>query len=406
MLDSGVPLPAHASADIPGGSKVHNDNIEQVESMSLGYTTLSAINLKATANDSNMASDQPGSHHSSRLYQDLLEVDANINPVSGLNDPNQILRRARSACKGPSGGNRDEEPQVGDTDSDLQTLGPRCSVISHDSLIEGDKFSSFDDFSTSFANNPKYQNNRNGKFDALDVKFEEASQAAASKVCSSSNIKSFEEIQSLIKNEFWNIFNRDGTRKRGSTDASLTDPAISKRKMVACGFCPKKMLRECDLKYKSSFRVVNRSAKGETESIRNVIRVHMAAPSKAASRPLAVKMTGNDTKTRSIIRSKHGGVMNQAPTRSSSAPRCFTGESNSSLTSRIRMGIISTMKITFASNSKDIRSEEMGRRHFGVDFARRLSSCTNRDSTLGTRGSIILITTISNKATESRIGTS
>lgn len=371
MLDSGFPPPSHASTEVPGGTKVQN-NMEQVESMSLGYTSLSAINLKATTNGPNLASDQPGSH-SSYLYPDLrFQVDANVNPVSGLNELNQRLRTIPSSCKGQNGVSQDEGPHVGDTDSDRQTLGPRHSVVSHDSLTEGFKISRGDIFPASFSNNPRYQNNPRGKLEALDVKFEEASQAAATKVCSYPNTKSLEEIQSLIKNEFWNIFNRDGTRKRGSTDASLTEPASSKRKTVACKFCPKKMLRECDLKYKALSVTVVRSAKSVTESIRNVILVPTAAPLKPVSKPLAARVTGNDMKTRSIIRSKHGGVMNIALTESSSVPRSFTGESSFILTSR--MGIKSTTKIIFASNSGDSRSGETGRRDFGVGSARRSSS--------------------------------
>ena len=261
LLDSGFPPSARASADISDGTKMHN-NIEQVESMSLGYTTLSAINLKATANNSNMASDQPGSYSSS-LYQDLrFPVDANTNPVSGLNGLNKTLRTAWSSSNGRSRGSQDEGTHVGDADSDGQTLGPRHSVGSHDS--EGLEFSRFDDnFLTSLSNDQKYENKPRGKIEALDIKkFEEASQAAATKIHPYSSNTSLEEIRMLIENEFRNIFNRAGTRKRGSTDASLTEPAGSKRKTVACGFCPKKMLRECDLKYQSPFRRLVWSAKG------------------------------------------------------------------------------------------------------------------------------------------------
>ena len=248
MLDSGFPPLSRASTEVPDGTKVQN-NMEQMQSMSLGYTSLSAINLKATSNGSNLASDQPGSH-SSYLYPDVrFQVDTNVHPVSGLNELNRTLRAVPGSRKGGSGGSQDEGPHVGDTDSDRQTLGPRHSAASHDSFTEGLKMSRGDIFPDSFLNNQRYLNNTKGGFEALDVKFEEASQAAATKVCSYSNTKSLEEIQSLIKNEFWNIFNRDGTRKRDSTDASLTEPASSKRKTVACEFCPKKMLRECDLKY-------------------------------------------------------------------------------------------------------------------------------------------------------------
>lgn len=353
------------------------NNIEQVESMSLGYTTLSAIDLKVTANDSNMASDQPGSH-SSRFFRDMrFQVDTNIIPVSGLNELNQTLRSAWSSCSSRTGGSQDEGPLIGDTDSDRQTLGPKESVVSRDSLTEGSKTSRVDNLPTSFSNIQKCQNHPKGQFVALNIKFEEASQAAANKVHRGSSTKSLEEIQSLIKNEFqlliknefWNISNSGGTRKRDSTDASLTEPAGSKRKTVACEYCPKKMLRECDLKYKALSVLRVRSAKGMTENIRSVILVPMAAPSKLVSRPLAVKMTGKDTKIRSIIRSKHGGVMNLALTGSSSVLRCFTGESHSNLISRT--GIKSTTKNISASNSRDIRSGETGRRDFGAGFVRK-----------------------------------
>lgn len=346
--------------------------MERVESMSLGFTSLSAINLKATANGSNLASDQAGSH-SSYTYPDLrFQVDANVHPVSGLNELNRILRTAPSPRKGRSGGSQDDAPHVGDTDSDRQTLGPRHSVASHDSFTEGFKSSRGDIFPDSFSNNPRHLHNSKGELEALDVKLEEASQAAATRVCSYSNTKSLEEIQSLIKNEFWNIFNRDGTRKRGSTDASLTEPASSKRKTVACEFCPKKMLRECDLKYKALSVIQSGPLKRMTESIKNVILVPTAAPLKLVSRPLAARVTGNDMKTRSITRSKRGGVMNIVRIRSNSVPRSFTGESNSNLTSR--MGIKLMMKIIFASSSRDSRSGDMGRRDFGAGFVRRSSS--------------------------------
>lgn len=225
------------------------NNIEQVESMGLGYTTLSAINLKAT--DSNMASDQPGSR-SSYLYQDMrFQVDANVKSVSGLSELNQTLRTARSSCNGRTGGSQDGGPHVEDTDSDRHTLGPRHSVVSHDSLTDGIKSSRVDHLAGSFSNNQEYQRNPIGNPEDLDLKLEEASQAAANKVSPYLSTKSCEEIRSLIKNEIWNIFNRDGTRKRDATVASLTEPASSKRKIVACGFCPKKMFRECDLKYKA-----------------------------------------------------------------------------------------------------------------------------------------------------------
>lgn len=225
--------------------------MERVESISLGYTSLSAINLKATTNSSNVASDQAGSH-ASYIYPDLrFQVNANVHPVSGLNELNQTLRAPPSPRKGRSGGSQDEGAHVGDTDSDRQTLGPRHSMVSHDSFTEELKIGRGDIFPDRFSNDPRYLHNFKGELEALNVKFEAASQAAATKVCSYSNTKSLEEIQSLIKNEFWNIFNRDGTRKRGSADASLTEPTSSKRKTVACEFCPKKMLRECDLKYKA-----------------------------------------------------------------------------------------------------------------------------------------------------------
>lgn len=370
-MDSGFSPPSRASTDIPGGTKLHN-NMERVESISLGYTSLSAINLKATTNGSNLTSDQAGSHPS-YLYPDLrLQVNENVHPVSGLNELNQTLRAASSLRKGRRDGSQDGGPHVGDTDSDRQTLGPRHPVVSHDSLTEGLKIGKGDIFSGSFSNNPRYLHNFQGELEALNVKFEEASQAAANKVCSYSNTKSLEEIQSLIKNEFWNIFNRDGTRKRSSTDASLTEPASSKRKTVACEFCPKKMLRECDLKYKASLRNVVRSAKGMTESIKNVTPVPTAAPLKPVSRLLVARVTGNDTKKRSITMSKHGGVMNIAPIRSNSVPRSFTGESNSKLISK--MGIKSSTKIISVSSSSDSRSGRTGRRDSGVGFVRRLSS--------------------------------
>ena len=141
-----------------------------------------------------------------------------------------------------------------------------------------------------------------------------------------------------------------------------------------------------------------------TESTKNVILVPTAAHLKLVSRPLAARVTGNGTKTRSITRSKRGGVMNTARIRSNSVPRSFIGESNSMLT--WRRDIKSMTKIISVSNSRGSRLGTMGRRDFGVGFVKRLSSWTNRDSMLGTSGSIISTIIISKKVGESTNGTS
>lgn len=252
MLDAGVSLPPNASEDIPGGAKVQS-HMEQVESMSLGYTTLSALNLRATAIESDVASNQPD-NHSSHLTRDMhFQVDATVIPVSGSNEPNQTSRNAQSTFNGNSVESQDGGPLVGAVDENREALGPKHSVILCDSHLERSKNSRIDNFLNDGPTSPlsvqRGQNNSKGKAMTLSMKVEETSQALASKVYKMANTQSLEEVHSLIRNDILNIFISCGTGKRGSADASLTDPPDAKRRLMACGFCPKKMLRECDLKY-------------------------------------------------------------------------------------------------------------------------------------------------------------
>lgn len=61
-----------------------------------------------------------------------------------------------------------------------------------------------------------------------------------------------EEVQSIVKQvnqSVLTLFNADGSRKRSSEDALLVETSDRKRKRVACEYCPKTMIRHCDLKY-------------------------------------------------------------------------------------------------------------------------------------------------------------
>lgn len=241
------------------------NHIEQAESMSLGYTTLSALNLRATAIESDMASHQPD-NHSSHLTQDMhFQVDAAVIPVSGSNELNRTSRNAPNSFSGRSVKSQDEGPLVGALDDNRQALGPKHSVILYDSQLERGKSSRIDnllnDSPISLLNVQKGHNDSKGKAMTLNMKVEETSQALASEVYNTSNPRSLDEIHSMIKNGILNIFISRGTGKRGSADASLTEPAGSKRRLVTCEVCSKKMFRECDLKYKSSLRSLVRSAK-------------------------------------------------------------------------------------------------------------------------------------------------
>ena len=252
MLDAGVSLPPNASEDIPGGAKVQS-HMEQAESMSLGFTTLSALNLRSTAIESDVASNQP-ENHSSHLTRDMhFQVDATLIPVSGSNELNRSSRNAQSLFNGNSVESEDGGPLVGAVDENREALGPKHSVIRCDSHRERSKNSRIDNFPNdspaSLLSVQHGQSQSKGKAMTLIMKVEETSQALASKVYNMANTQSLEEVHSLIKNDILNIFISCGTGKRGSADASLTDLPDSKRRLVACKFCPKKMHRECDLKY-------------------------------------------------------------------------------------------------------------------------------------------------------------
>lgn len=83
---------------------------------------------------------------------------------------------------------------------------------------------------------------------AMRMKAEQVSQKFASDVVKSMSTGTLEEIQSILKQSVLSLFNADGSRKRSSEDASLVDTSDRKRKRVACEYCPKTMIRHCDLK--------------------------------------------------------------------------------------------------------------------------------------------------------------
>jgi hypothetical protein len=225
--------------------------MDQVDSVSLGYTTLSALNLDGAAIESNVVYKQPDSH-SSHLRQDMrFQVNENVSAVSGLSELNHSLRSAKSSFTSGSCGSQDQARLVATTENILPTLGSKGVVVSRDLPAEGSRISKIgkllNDSPISVLNTEKGQDTGSA---ALNVKFEEMSQALATKFHNGSNDQSLEEIKSLIKNEFWDLLKNCGTRKRSFADDSLMEPLGSKRRLVACDRCPKKLLRECDLKYK------------------------------------------------------------------------------------------------------------------------------------------------------------
>lgn len=84
---------------------------------------------------------------------------------------------------------------------------------------------------------------------AMRKKAEQVSQKFASDVVKRMSTGTLEEIQSILKQSVLSLFNADGSRKRSSEDASLDETSDRKRKRVACEYCPKTMIRHCDLKY-------------------------------------------------------------------------------------------------------------------------------------------------------------
>lgn len=84
---------------------------------------------------------------------------------------------------------------------------------------------------------------------AMRMKAEQVSQKFALDVVKRMSTGTLEEIQSILKQSVLSLFNADGSRKRSSEDASLVETSDRKRKRVACEYCPKTMIRHCDLKY-------------------------------------------------------------------------------------------------------------------------------------------------------------
>lgn len=82
----------------------------------------------------------------------------------------------------------------------------------------------------------------------MGMKAERVSQIFASDVVKRMSTGTVEEIQSILKQSVLRVFNTDGSRKRSSEDASLVETSDRKRKRVACEYCPKTMIRHCDLK--------------------------------------------------------------------------------------------------------------------------------------------------------------
>lgn len=83
---------------------------------------------------------------------------------------------------------------------------------------------------------------------AMRIKADEFSQKIAADVVNRMTTGTLEEIQSILRQSVRSLFNADGTRKRNSEDASLGESVDPKRKRVACEYCPKTMIRHCDLK--------------------------------------------------------------------------------------------------------------------------------------------------------------
>lgn len=91
---------------------------------------------------------------------------------------------------------------------------------------------------------PKINNNAPG----IRIKADEVSQKIAADVANRMSTGTLEEIQLILKQSVLSLFNPDGTRKRTSEEASLGDPVDPKRKRMACEYCPKTMIRHCDLR--------------------------------------------------------------------------------------------------------------------------------------------------------------
>ena len=88
-----------------------------------------------------------------------------------------------------------------------------------------------------------------GESAAMRMKAEQVSQKFASDVVKQMRKGTLEEIQSILKQSVLSLYNVDGSRKRTSEDASFDEASDRKRKRVACEYCPKTMIRHCDLKY-------------------------------------------------------------------------------------------------------------------------------------------------------------
>lgn len=97
-------------------------------------------------------------------------------------------------------------------------------------------------------NIPIYQKAIKNKPTALKLKAEKVSQILASNVVNRLNTGSVEDIKLIIENGFMSLFDSDGARKRSSEDISSAEASDPKRKRVACDYCPKTMVRQCDLK--------------------------------------------------------------------------------------------------------------------------------------------------------------
>lgn len=101
------------------------------------------------------------------------------------------------------------------------------------------------------ANLPNYQKHQNileNKPVAFNLETEKLSQMLASDIVNRLGTGSIEGIKLLIENGLMGLFDSVGTRKRSAGDASLVGASDQKRKRVTCEYCPKTMVRQCDLK--------------------------------------------------------------------------------------------------------------------------------------------------------------
>ena len=220
--------------------------IEQGDSLSDIYANLSTLNPKVATSDSKMR------FHDTNMALPHITDDARFVPnglfdqngeMGQLSDSQSIDQRCVSQIQMPPSKSTSFQNQA------PHIIGPYSSS---DSPKENDDLSKatymLKDQIATLSNIQIYQKNIKTKPSALKLKAEKVSQILASDVVNRLNTGSVEDIKLIIKNGFMSLFDSDGARKRSSGDASLVEASDPKRKRVACDYCPKTMVRQCDLK--------------------------------------------------------------------------------------------------------------------------------------------------------------